>query len=40
LVVVGGFEFDFVVLVRPDQFGAVDQYVAMTRATQQLAILS
>jgi superfamily I DNA/RNA helicase len=35
-----GLEFDLVVLVRPDQFGAVDQYVAMTRATQQLAILS
>lgn len=35
-----GLEFDLVVLVDPAQFGAVDQYVAMTRATQQLAILS
>ncbi|HWB67443.1 MAG TPA: RNA polymerase recycling motor ATPase HelR [Mycobacteriales bacterium] len=39
-----GLEFDFVVLVDPDGWGsgveaAVDRYVAMTRATQQLAIL-
>lgn len=40
-----GLEFDLVVLVEPDSFGdgvegAVDRYVAMTRATQQLAVLS
>lgn len=40
-----GLEFDLVVLVEPEQFGSgiagsVDQYVAMTRATQQLVILS
>ena len=40
-----GLEFDLVVLVDPDAFGtgiegAVDRYVAMTRATQQLVILS
>jgi hypothetical protein len=39
-----GLEFDLVVLVDPQQFGtgiegAVDRYVAMTRATQQLVIL-
>ena len=39
-----GLEFDLVVLVDPDTFGngiegAVDRYVAMTRATQQLVIL-
>ena len=39
-----GLEFDLVVLVHPDAFGAgiegtVDRYVAMTRATQQLVIL-
>ncbi|MFI5956338.1 RNA polymerase recycling motor ATPase HelR [Cryptosporangium sp. NPDC051539] len=39
-----GLEFDLVVLVRPSSFGqgiegAVDRYVAMTRATQQLVIL-
>jgi superfamily I DNA/RNA helicase len=39
-----GLEFDLVVLVDPDCFGrgiegAVDLYVAMTRATQQLVIL-
>ncbi|HET7801176.1 MAG TPA: RNA polymerase recycling motor ATPase HelR [Humibacillus xanthopallidus] len=39
-----GLEFDLVVLVDPDAFGSgiegtVDHYVAMTRATQQLAIL-
>lgn len=41
---VKGLEFDLVVLVDPDRFepglaGAVDRYVAMTRATQQLVIL-
>ena len=40
-----GLEFDLVVLVDPDEFGegvegAVDRYVAMTRATQQLVILA
>lgn len=40
-----GLEFDLVVLVDPDAFGAgieasVDRYVAMTRATQQLVILT
>lgn len=42
-----GLEFDLVVLVRPDDVGsgdgtvenAVDRYVAMTRATQQLVVL-
>ncbi|WP_438354916.1 RNA polymerase recycling motor ATPase HelR [Microbacterium sp. CJ88] len=39
-----GLEFDLVVLVRPDAWGtgiegAVDRYVAMTRATQQLVVL-
>jgi superfamily I DNA/RNA helicase len=39
-----GLEFDLVVLIDPDSFGdgiegAVDRYVAMTRATQQLVIL-
>jgi hypothetical protein len=39
-----GLEFDLVVLVEPSSFGegiegAVDRYVAMTRATQQLAVL-
>ena len=39
-----GLEFDLVVLIDPDTFGsgiegAVDRYVAMTRATQQLVIL-
>ncbi|SEB98953.1 DNA helicase IV [Paramicrobacterium humi] len=39
-----GLEFDLVVLVNPESFGtgiegAVDRYVAMTRATQQLVIL-
>jgi superfamily I DNA/RNA helicase len=39
-----GLEFDLVVLVDPDAFGdgiegAVDRYVAMTRATQQLVVL-
>ncbi|HEY9313345.1 RNA polymerase recycling motor ATPase HelR [Williamsia sp.] len=42
-----GLEFDLVVLVEPDNFGdgdpvsgAVDRYVAMTRATQRLVILT
>jgi DNA helicase IV len=40
-----GLEFDLVVLVAPEAFGtgiegAVDRYVAMTRATQQLVILT
>ncbi|MGY0002647.1 RNA polymerase recycling motor ATPase HelR [Micromonospora sp. I033] len=39
-----GLEFDLVVLVDPETFGegiegAVDRYVAMTRATQQLVVL-
>jgi DNA helicase IV len=42
---VKGLEFDLVILVDPESFGtgiegAVDRYVAMTRATQQLVILS
>ena len=40
-----GLEFDLVVLVDPETFGtgiegAVDRYVAMTRATQQLVVLT
>ncbi len=40
-----GLEFDLVVLIDPDTFGtgiegAVDRYVGMTRATQQLVILT
>ncbi|MEV1171790.1 RNA polymerase recycling motor ATPase HelR [Nonomuraea sp. NPDC049784] len=40
-----GLEFDLVVLIDPEGFGegiegAVDRYVAMTRATQQLVILT
>ncbi|MFE1147340.1 RNA polymerase recycling motor ATPase HelR [Streptomyces albidoflavus] len=40
-----GLEFDLVVLVGPERFGegvegAVDRYVAMTRATQRLAVLT
>src|SRR3984957_11602645 len=40
-----GLEFDLVVLVDPEAFsqgleGSVDRYVAMTRATQQLVILT
>lgn len=40
-----GLEFDLVVLVDPESFGtgiegAVDRYVAMTRATQELVILT
>jgi superfamily I DNA/RNA helicase len=40
-----GLEFDLVVLLDPDAFGtgiegAVDRYVAMTRATQQLVVLT
>lgn len=42
---VKGLEFDLVVLVDPDRFGggvagAVDRYVAMTRATQELVVLT
>jgi DNA helicase IV len=40
-----GLEFDLVVLINPEAFGqgiegAVDRYVAMTRATRQLAVLT
>jgi superfamily I DNA/RNA helicase len=40
-----GLEFDLVILVNPESFGdgiegAVDRYVAMTRATQQLVVLT
>ncbi|NDU77444.1 AAA family ATPase [Actinomadura sp. DSM 109109] len=40
-----GLEFDLVVLVDPDRFGdgvegAVDRYVAMTRATRELVVLA
>jgi len=40
-----GLEFDLVVLIDPQTFGqgiegAVDRYVAMTRATQQLVVLT
>ncbi len=40
-----GLEFDLVILIDPDSFGdgiegAVDRYVAMTRATQQLVVLT
>ncbi|WP_412078949.1 RNA polymerase recycling motor ATPase HelR [Streptomyces xanthophaeus] len=40
-----GLEFDLVVLIDPDAFGegvegAVDRYVAMTRATKQLVVLT
>ncbi|MEU0674697.1 RNA polymerase recycling motor ATPase HelR [Streptomyces sp. NPDC006172] len=40
-----GLEFDLVVLVEPERFGdgvrgAVDRYVAMTRATQRLVVLT
>ena len=40
-----GLEFDLVVVIDPERFGegiegAVDRYVAMTRATQQLVILT
>jgi DNA helicase IV len=40
-----GLEFDLVVLVDPERFGegiegAVDRYVAMTRATQKLVVLT
>ena len=40
-----GLEFDLVVLIEPEAFGdgiegAVDRYVAMTRATQQLVMLT
>ncbi|MGY5882314.1 RNA polymerase recycling motor ATPase HelR [Modestobacter lacusdianchii] len=44
-VLAKGLEFDLVVLVDPESFGtgiagAVDRYVAMTRATQQLVVLT
>jgi DNA helicase IV len=44
-VLAKGLEFDLVILIDPDGFGdgiegAVDRYVAMTRATQQLVILA
>ena len=40
-----GLEFDLVVLIDPAGFGeglegAVDRYVAMTRATQELVVLT
>jgi hypothetical protein len=35
-----GLEFDLVILIDPQGWGAVDRYVAMTRATQQLVILT
>jgi DNA helicase IV len=40
-----GLEFDLVVLIDPEGFGpgiegAVDRYVAMTRATQRLVVLT
>jgi DNA helicase IV len=40
-----GLEFDLVVLIDPDRFGtgvqgAVDRYVALTRATRELAVLT
>jgi DNA helicase IV len=40
-----GLEFDLVILIDPESYGtgiegAVDHYVAMTRATQQLVILT
>jgi hypothetical protein len=35
-----GLEFDLVVLVGAERWSAVDRYVAMTRATQQLVLLS
>ncbi len=40
-----GLEFDLVIVVEPERFGAgiegaVDRYVAMTRATRQLAVLT
>ena len=44
-VLAKGLEFDLVILIDPDSFGggiegAVDRYVAMTRATSQLVILT
>ena len=44
-VLAKGLEFDLVVLARPEAFGegiegAVDRYVAMTRATRRLVVLS
>ena len=34
-----GLEFDLVVLVQPERWSAVDRYVAMTRATQELVVV-
>ncbi|MBU1588129.1 MAG: AAA family ATPase [Actinobacteria bacterium] len=34
-----GLEFDLVVLVEPERWSAVDRYVAMTRATQELVVV-
>ncbi|HWS33368.1 MAG TPA: RNA polymerase recycling motor ATPase HelR [Actinoplanes sp.] len=39
-VLAKGLEFDLVVLIRPESFGAVDRYVAMTRATSRLVVLT
>lgn len=35
-----GLEFDLVILIDPDEWKAVDRYVAMTRATRRLVILT
>jgi hypothetical protein len=35
-----GLEFDLVILIDPERWPAVDRYVAMTRATRQLVILT
>ncbi|MEU4564424.1 RNA polymerase recycling motor ATPase HelR [Actinoplanes sp. NPDC023936] len=35
-----GLEFDLVVLIDPQRFDPVDRYVAMTRATQRLVVLT
>ncbi|BBH70398.1 DNA helicase [Actinoplanes sp. OR16] len=35
-----GLEFDLVVLVEPEKMSAVDRYVAMTRATRRLVVLT
>ncbi|MEU8244510.1 RNA polymerase recycling motor ATPase HelR [Actinoplanes missouriensis] len=37
---VKGLEFDLVVLIDPQRFDPVDRYVAMTRATQRLVVLT
>ncbi|WP_275415587.1 RNA polymerase recycling motor ATPase HelR [Virgisporangium aliadipatigenens] len=39
-VLAKGLEFDLVVLVDPQRWAAVDRYVAMTRATRRLVILT